>query len=735
MKPFKTLARWLPHRTSTPARADAPGRGRDRSSQAPRTQAAGPVELAARPPRPDSAEGMPASASMLHAPRAPLMSLRRRAPVGDTLDSLPDAWLHEPPAVPGGSRPTGTGTLPPAAVLHEGLDSWDFIPLNQGGTASSTLRAPGSPGAESSSSEDSSQAFLSARASMRWDTNVSAVSASGRVEAAAVPAAGASPPEPEPVTRVAQLRNVLAGSLELVPFSAEALRDEPAQRAMQERYLDRAAVIAERRERAFGTVQPYRPLASMATQTKEGLLAAAYEGLQSFVTSAFRSPSGGAAGLSVAENEQFFPIDSALTTAVVQGALAYAAEGAMGAVNNRATLSNMPKISRNNFEGLFYEQGVQADTVLLVVKDGAKEFMRADDPKAPAAASLAEQASRRLSAIKLRQDLLDGKSFSVILSPLLSGGFNTLRRFVSSPATLRRPAPVFLTSALASGAASGVTKLALEIGKTRAQVRVDDLVGGQQDLNLFRLSRPNPDAEPARWTDVRGMPRVLAESAWESLALAGEAARTFGHSAADMTYRYMLVNGIANISGIGAGGMMGQLFRKGRHFGASFDESPHSRGSIAGQMTQSTFGDLIWRVLKDGMKGRDGDANVSLGLRRASRMDEQLKQAQREQDNLRTLVSSLPADSALWVAAPLTAPAEGAGDIESHGSLRSRLQQQGPMDLQTLQALQQQLTALDLRAAGDAARTDRDALVRQLGQVMQPLKSRADMQQWLRPRE
>jgi len=669
----KNFAGWFSGTSSTPGSEEASGQGQ------PGTQATGPVELMARTHASGTTAGSSGSSSLPNAPRVSLQS----------------------------------------------------------------LRSPGSQGSESPGSESSTEAFLSLPSSMRWTENVSVVSASGRIDVTALPDHDA--PQP-PVPRVDELRAELERALNRIDFSTTVPAEVEAQKVLQVEYLDRAAPIAALREKVFGTIQPYRLRASMATQTKEGLVSAVYESVQSFVTSAFRSPSGGAAGLSVAENEQFFPIDSALTTAVVQGALAYAAEGAMGAVNNRVTLSNMPKIARNNFEGLFYEQGVQANTVLLVMRNGAKEFMRADDPWAPAAASLAEQASRQLSAIKLRQDLLEGKSFSVIASPLLSGGFNTLRRFVSSPATLRSPAPVFLTSALASGAASGVTKLALEIGKTRAQVRMDDLVGGQQDLNLFRLNRPRPGAEPVRWSDagpwplrwsdagpslrLPGLVRFVGEAAWESLALAGEAARTFRHSAADMTYRYILVNGIANVSGIGAGGMVGQLFRKGRHFGALPGESPHSRGSIAAQMTQSTFGDLIWRVLKDGMKGREGDANASLGLRRKSRTEEQSKQAQRaqvvqrEQDDLRTLVASLPLDSALWVAGSLTALADGAGDIESHGNLRNlrnRLQQQEPIDLQTLQGLQRQLTALDLAEADDIAQTDRNALVQQLGRIIQLL--------------
>lgn len=676
---IETINGWMPHRPATPANGPAAGQDRQPAS---RTQAAGPLELAARAPAtPADVSG---SSSRLDRRRAPLVA------------------------------------LPPAQVLRESLDSWDFVPR----------RTPSSSGSESPGSEASTQAFLSVYSSTRWNANAGVGEVSGRVEATVVPALALPPPPPPPppVSRVAALRAELAAALDGIPFSAAALLDEPAQRALQDRYLDRAAQVAERREKAFGTVQPYRLGASMTAQTKEGLLTAVYGSIQSFVTSSFRSPSGGATGLSVADNKEFFPIDSALTTAVVQGALAYVAEGAMEALNNRVVLSNMPKIARNNFEGLFYEHGMQADTALLVVAHGAKEFMRADDPRAPAAASLAEQASRRLSAIKMRQDLLDGKSFSVVVSPLLSGGFNSLRRFISSPATLRSPAPVFVTSALASGSASGVAKLALEIGKTRAQVRMDDLMGGQQDLNLFRLSRPRLDAEPARWSDVRGLPRVLAEAAWESLALAGEATRTLGHSAADMAYRYILVNGIANVSGIGAGGMLGQVFRKGRHFGPLPGESPHSRAAIAGQMAQSSFGDLIWRVLKDGMKGRDGDANASLGLRRATRMDEQLKQARREQDELRAQVERLPQDSAVWAAQPLS-------EVESRGSLRSRLLQPGPMDLDELRGLHRELAALDLSEAGDADRTQRDALKRQLDRVIQPLSSRAGTQQWLQPRQ
>jgi hypothetical protein len=549
---------------------------------------------------------------------------------------------------------------------------------------------------------------------------------------------GSGPPD-APATRREALRAALRHGLEQWPFSAEALQDLDGQQALQEQYLDRAAGIAERRENAFGTMHPYRVAERMDTLTGDGLLAAAHEGLQSFITSAFRSPSGGALSLSVAGNEDFFPIDQTLVAATLQGAMAYAAEGALVAAGSRAALSNMPGLARNKFDDLLYEQGVAPDTVLLVIDQGTREFMLAGDARAPTAEALAEQASRKLSNIRLRQDLLDGKSFAFPLVPLMSGGFNTLRRFVSSAAVLSSPAALFTTSALASGAASGLVKFGLELGKTRAQVEIDDLMGGRQAVNLFRLNPPRPDAEPVRWSDVRSLPRFLGDAARESLALAGEAARTWPHSVADLSYRYVLVNGIANMSGFGIGGMVGQLFRPGRHFGALPGESPQSRGHLAGQMAQSTFGDAIWRGMKAAMKGRETDAAASLALRRTTRMAEQLREAARVQGELRALVARLPQDSALWAARPLLArPQEDAGpaaiDIESQRSLRATLGQAGPLDLPTLRRCRAELAALDLSEATPQEQVQREVLHQQAGRIINLLESRAATAQWLQPR-
>lgn len=542
-----------------------------------------------------------------------------------------------------------------------------------------------------------------------------------------------------PAGRREALRAELRNRLDPLPFSPAALQDLPAQRQMQERYLDRAAVIAERRERAFGTVHPYRVAASMNAFTREGSLAAANEGLQSTITSAFRSPSGGALRLSVADNQDFFPIHQALVTATIQGAMAYVAEGVMAAANSRAQLHNLPRLARNKFDDLLYEQGVAADTVLLVVRNGMKEFMPAGDPRAATAEALAEQSSRTLSGIRMRQDLLDGKSFAFALVPLASGAANTVRRLGSTPSTLASPAPLFATSALASGLASGVVKFGLELGKTRAQVEIDDLVGGRQAVNLFRLSPPRPDAEPARWSDAGGLPRFLGEAARESLALAGEAARTWAHSVADLSYRYVLVNGIANMASVGVGGMVGQLFRPGRHFGPVAGESPQSRAELAGQMAQSTLGDAIWRGMKEAMKGREMDTASSLALRRTTRMAEQLREAARTQGELRTLVATLPLDSALWAARPLLAraPAQAGAvaiQVEPPRSLRATLGQAEPMDLPTLQRCRAELAALDLREATPQEQAQRDELQRLAGRIMHLLQSRATTGQWLQPR-
>ena len=625
------------------------------------------------------------------------------------------------------------GALSSVAGLRTGSQDRSFMEPPQRRRASDVRSPPPSPDSDESDTHDR---FATPLSSMRWEASGRRVLQHGLLEAAGVREAGgagaAVHPDPDasapPPSRWTVLRAGLERGLGEWQFSATNPEQLAAQVELEARYLDRAAQVAERRERAFGTTQPYQVGQPMRTQVREGLLPAAYESFQSFVTSAFRSPSGAVIGLSVQDNRNFFPIDQALTTSLLQGFMAYVAEGAMVAVNNRATLSNMPTISRNNFDGLFYEQEIQPDTVLLVVKDGRKEYMRADDPRACSAEAEAEKVGRKLSSIKLRQDQLDGKSFGFSLVPLMSGGFNTFRRFLSSASVLASPLPLFVTSALASGSASGVVKLGLEVGKTAAQVEIDDLMGGRQSVNLFRLSRPHADIEPLRWADAKRLHRFLGETFLESLSLANEARRTWQHSAADMAYRYILVNGIANISAVGIGGMMGQVFRPERHFGALPGESPQSRGNIAGQMVQSTFGDAIWRGLKEPMKGRELDANASLKLRRATRMAEMSKVALREQGNLRTLVRPIREDSAIWAAQP---PAV----LESHGDLRSRLSQDRPMDLDTLHGLRRDLAALDLREAGQPERESLDALKRQLDRIIKPLQCRAAIWQWLQPRE
>lgn len=708
-------ARGTPMATTPPAREDPPPQ-----TQVPVPVQAGQVVLAGGAGRPSGVEPPPVDLQgrqfIVPPSGGTVAGAQGLAPA---LTREPENWVDIPlsprrPQTPEPSVPTG-GSGRPSAESRPWISAGREFSVPQRDRTTARPRSAASP-----SSDESTDGSRTAWAPSGLEPHELALS------------------QPPPA-RLQVLRTELEDRLGKLRFSATAPQQVAEQMALQAEYLNRAAQIAERREAAFGTTQPYRVAASMTTQTKEGSLAAVYGSFQSFVTSSFRSPSGGATGLSLRGNRNVFVIDQALITAIVQGALAYAAEGAMTAMNNRATLSNMPKFARNKFEDLFYEQGVKADTVLLVVKDGTKEFMRAGDPRAPTPEALAERATRKLSEIRLRQDLLDGKSFAFPLQPLLSGGFNTLRRFISSAKTLSTPAPLFVTSALASGSASAVVKLSLELGKTRAQVQVDDLVGGQQTVNLFRLGRSRAEVEPVRWSDAGRLLGFLRESARESLALAGEAARTFGHSAGDMAYRYMLVNGIANVTGVGFGGLVGQLFREGRHFGALPGESPQSRASIAGQMAQSTFGDALWRGLKEVMKGRELDANASLALRRATAMAEQLSEALSVQLALREQAAGIPQGSALWAAQGLMGHPPGGGqsvpvDVEAHGNLRNRLCGAGRMDLATLQNTRAELAALDLREATPQDRTQRDSMTRKVDKLIKLLTSHAANQQWLAPR-
>lgn len=161
-------------------------------------------------------------------------------------------------------------------------------------------------------------------------------------------------------------------------------------------------------------------------------------------------------------------------------------------------------------------------------------------------------------------------------------------------------------SALAIGGAGVVQKALLETGKAVArtgQMRVPDLVGGEQRLNLFALALPDKARRPAQWSDaVHFPPSYLLDTGKEALALAlarqgFNSANAVATTARDLLTRHMLSNVMASFGSMGAGRIITAPLRRGSHIGVA-GEAVNSTAVVVQQAVQTLFNDTFWNALK-----------------------------------------------------------------------------------------------------------------------------------------
>ncbi|CAD7713297.1 hypothetical protein LMG31886_05320 [Xanthomonas hydrangeae] len=144
----------------------------------------------------------------------------------------------------------------------------------------------------------------------------------------------------------------------------------------------------------------------------------------------------------------------------------------------------------------------------------------------------------------------------------------------------------------------------LETGKAVArtgQMRVPDLLGGQQRLNLFALALPDKTRRPAQWSDAVRFPNYLLETGMEGLALARQALSTTNAittALRDMLGRHMLSNVLANFASLGAGRLIAAPLRGGNANGSVAGEAANSTATVVQQAVQTLFNDTVWNALK-----------------------------------------------------------------------------------------------------------------------------------------
>ncbi|PPT31184.1 type III secretion system effector XopF1 [Xanthomonas euroxanthea] len=393
----------------------------------------------------------------------------------------------------------------------------------------------------------------------------------------------------------AQLRTRL-GNLRFAAPSEE-------QEALQAAYLEWADARVDERIAAFGPDAGYQIVGDMKTAGAKAAWPIAYECLRAFVIGSMRTPFGLAAG--AAYDGARAPGSETLSTTTLSGTVAglmsYTSDTLLiPAMDRRARVANLPRFQAIDPKILVPDP----PPALLEITAEGKRFTRPGEGNTETLPELKAQTYDLRQGITQWQSTLDDKSLdTLLLKPTINAGFNAARRTSADPGT-RTPAGQLGLSALAIGGAGVVQKAMLETGKAVArtgQMRVPDLLGGQQRLNLFALALPDKTRRPAQWSDAVRFPNYLLETGMEGLALARQALGTTNAittAVRDVLGRHMLSNVLANFASLGAGRLIAAPLRGGNANGSVAGEAANSTATVVQQAAQTLFNDTIWNALK-----------------------------------------------------------------------------------------------------------------------------------------
>ncbi|MBV6859701.1 hypothetical protein KWH07_19025 [Xanthomonas campestris pv. zingibericola] len=442
---------------------------------------------------------------------------------------------------------------------------------------------------------DSSQ---SSQASDATFYTAQVVSPAREIDTPDVPAAAATYAE-RSTAAAAEVKAQLRARLDALPFAAPS----EEQTALQASYLEWADARVQERINAFGPDAGYQAVGDMKTAGTKAALPIAYECLRSFIIGAMRNPVGLATGAAYASRRpaDAEELSTAMVAGVAAGSASYTSDTLLiPAMDRRARVSNLPRFQAIDPKILVPDP----PPVILEITAEGKRFTRPGENNAPTLADLKAQTYERRLGITQRQSTLDDKSLdTLLLKPVINAGFNAARRTGGEPGLLT-PVGQWGLSALAIGGAGVVQKALLETGKAVArtgQMRVPDLVGGEQRLNLFALALPDKARRPAQWSDaVHFPPSYLLDTGKEALALARQgfnSANAVATTARDLLTRHMLSNVMASFGSMGAGRIITAPLRGGSHIRVA-GEAVNSTAVVVQQAVQTVFNDTFWNALK-----------------------------------------------------------------------------------------------------------------------------------------
>ncbi|ALU89584.1 outer protein F2 [Herbaspirillum rubrisubalbicans M1] len=460
-------------------------------------------------------------------------------------------------------------------------------------------------------------------------------------------------------------------ALDNIPWSSRAAEDQPyheKQRQLEQVFVDWAAQLVKARQQAFGPAYVFG--VDMRAPVKEALLPALYDGVRQFIFAAARGPIRNAtvtivgprkneAGQNIGElNNEF---SATMAGGAVGGVSAYLTEAwLLQAMDRRAHLSNLAKLEPVDMHLLAPDPG----PVQLRLVNGTKEYwcpasdqygghaeMGKDDTDPslphdtdPTLTMLKDQAAELRASWVRWQGNIEGKGMLSWFRPGLSGAFNTARRTLSTAQLLKSPLPLFGTSVLATSA-GGVANFTIGMSKAMpwmSQVQSDNLIGGTQTLNLFKLTIPQPNRPAVSWRDAASFPNYAKDVMWE---MGGRIKHSFDpqRSWRDFSVqtkdaiRNVAISAIGSMLSAGAGKKLAELMRNGNPTELP-GESFKAGSSLLQQFGQSTTYDYVWEAFRDFTKSDTYDISPSLDRARDQKQLSLLFQAKQECGKLLVLM-------------------------------------------------------------------------------------------------
>lgn len=452
-------------------------------------------------------------------------------------------------------------------------------PLNRRRSQSTGSRAPRSASVDSD--------LVAPISALSWGRPTQAMQVTQATQAMQASQASQAPPQLTPE------HQALSDRLHDLPFFSAAADQSELEMA----YIVQTALALAERKMALG--EGFALATDMPSHLADGAPAALYDACAGAISSAARSPVRNAIGVSMSRSAE---LNLTLTQSVVGGGVggvtAYiATELVLKAADRTAKRLNFIEVVPVDLNKALPYPG----PVVLTIIDGAKTYRRRTAPELARAMQVVDEQRAHLAVV---QAWLSGEGeLPPYVQGLVTGALNVIRR-LDDASSLLDPGIVFGSSLAASAASGFLVKGAFGLSKVSAlaQTKVDNLVGAQQTINLFKVQQRDPASSAvATYGDVG---RFLAGTAWETGALASHRFNPANATPSQVlgqladVVNYAVMNSIASVGSVGIGVVVASGVRGQSQMGPAVGEAHNSTGYLVQQFMQSASNDYLWNGAK-----------------------------------------------------------------------------------------------------------------------------------------